>query len=58
MDNKNLAKDLIELLSKAMDNKIYGSIEVYLEEGTITQISQRIIQKVSKPKKLTPKKKH
>ena len=58
MDNKNIAKNLIDILSKAMDNKIYGSIEVYLEEGAITQISQRIIQKVSKPKKLAPKKKH
>ncbi len=48
---KNLAKDLMNILGRAMDAKIYGSIEIFLEEGSITQITQRIINKISKPKK-------
>ena len=46
--DNNPTTDLLNMLSKAMDSKVYGSIEVYLEEGQITQISQRIIKKMKK----------
>lgn len=43
--------DLVKILIKAIESKIYGSVEVYFEAGKITQITQRIINKVSsKPK--------
>lgn len=45
-ENNNPTTDLLNILSKAMDAKVYGSIEVYLEEGQITQISQRVIKKI------------
>lgn len=48
MDAENPTTDLLNILSKAMDAKVYGSIEVYLEEGQITQISQRVIKKIKK----------
>lgn len=49
MDSKNNpTTDLLNILSKAMDAKVYGSVEVYLEDGQITQISQRIIKKIKK----------
>lgn len=47
-DNSNPTTDLLNMLSKAMDSKVYGSIEVYLEEGQITQISQRVIKKIKR----------
>lgn len=51
MDPKqNPTTDLLNILSKAMDTNMYGSIEVYLEEGQITQITQRIIKKIKKVK--------
>ncbi len=51
MDSKSsTTTDLLSILSRAMDSKIYGSIEVYLEEGQITQITQRIIKKIKKAK--------
>lgn len=51
MDSKqNPTTDLLNILSKAMDANMYGSIEVYLEEGQITQITQRIIKKIKKVK--------
>lgn len=46
--DENPTTDLLNILSKAMDNKVYGSIEVYLEDGQITQISQRVIKKIKK----------
>ena len=49
MDSKNNpATELLSILSKAIDAKVYGSVEVYLEDGQITQISQRIIKKIKK----------
>lgn len=51
MDSKNsTTTDLLNILARAMDSKIYGSVEVYLEEGQITQITQRIIKKIKKEK--------
>jgi len=45
------SSDLVKILIKAIESKIYGSVEVYFEAGKITQITQRIINKVpSKPK--------
>jgi hypothetical protein len=44
-DNK-FSKELIEILSKSVDREIYGSVEVFFEKGRITQITQRIINKV------------
>jgi hypothetical protein len=47
-ETNNPTTDLLNILSKAMDAKVYGSIEVYLEEGQITQISQRVIKKIKR----------
>lgn len=46
--------DLIAIINKIRDHKIYGSVEIYFEEGEVTQITQRIISKV--PKKNVKKK--
>lgn len=46
--DENPTTDLLNILSKAMDSKVYGSIEIYLENGQITQISQRIIKKIKR----------
>lgn len=51
MDSKNSpTTELLNILSKAMNAKEYGSIEIYLEEGQITQISQRVIKKIIRSK--------
>lgn len=51
MDSKqNPTTDLLNILSKAMDANMYGSVEVYLEDGQITQITQRIIKKIKRVK--------
>jgi hypothetical protein len=41
------SQELFKILSKASKNKIYGSVEVFFEAGNITQITQRIINKLS-----------
>ena len=45
-----LSKELIQILTKASEGKIYGSVEIYFEQGQMTQITQRIISKVGRPK--------
>lgn len=45
---KDLSQDIAKILNKAADNKMYGSVEIYFENGAITQITQRIINKVKK----------
>lgn len=57
MDSKNPTTDLLNILSKAMDANMYGSVEVYLEDGQITQITQRIIKKIKKVKPVSVVKK-
>lgn len=54
MDSKQKpTTDLLNILDKAMDANMYGSIEVYLEDGQITQITQRIIKKIKRVKPAT-----
>lgn len=50
-NQKNVSNKLLKLLDKLMQNKIYGSIEVYFEAGEITQVTQRIINKISRSNK-------
>lgn len=45
---KTFSADLIKIINEAMNDKMYGSIEVYFEAGNVTQITQRIINKVDK----------
>jgi len=51
MAQTNFAKQFINILSQAVDKKIYGSIEVYFEAGRVTQVTQRIINKINHVKK-------
>lgn len=52
MDSQKLfSDDLTKIITHAIKNKIYGSIEVYFEEGNVTQITQRIINKIKSHKK-------
>lgn len=46
MVKKNFTNYIAKIFSKAINNKIYGSIEIYFEEGRVTQVTQRIINKI------------
>lgn len=46
--SKNFAKELLKTIDSIIKNKIYGSIEIYFEAGQVTQITQRIINKIQK----------
>ena len=45
-DNKNFLKNLLSLFRKAVENKTYGSVEIFFEAGKITQITERVINKI------------
>lgn len=40
--------DLIDIINRIREHKIYGSVEIYFEEGEVTQVTQRIISKIQK----------
>lgn len=42
----DLPKTFYEIIAKAITKKSYGSIEIYLEAGKVTQITERIINKI------------
>jgi len=46
--------ELIDILTKAAESKIYGSVEIYYEAGNITQITKREIKKMSKKAEHSP----
>ncbi|MBI2021760.1 DUF2292 domain-containing protein [Candidatus Daviesbacteria bacterium] len=56
---KNFTSNISKLLERIKEKKIYGSIEIYFEGGEVTQITQRIINKISRAKgnTMTSKKK-
>lgn len=54
---KSFSKDFLKIIAKAVENKIYGSVEIYFEAGSVTQITQRIINKVQQSKREAPHKK-
>lgn len=46
MDSSKFSKEFVKIFSQASQNKLYGSIEVYFEAGRVTQVTQRIINKI------------
>lgn len=48
--------ELKSIIGKIRDNKTYGSVELYFEGGEITQITQRVINKLKKANKEEAKK--
>lgn len=49
MDNYSLvSKQILKIVTQAVTKKIYGSIEIYFEAGKVTQVTQRIINKIQK----------
>jgi hypothetical protein len=46
----NKPENFLNIMTKAMDNKIYGSIEFFFEDGNVTQITQRVIKKINSKK--------
>jgi hypothetical protein len=53
-NQKAILDDLTSILNKIKSNKVYGSVEIFFEDGEITQITQRIINKVKKNNVKTP----
>lgn len=43
---KNISEKLLQEISETLHNLDYGSVEVYVQEGEVTQITRRHIRKV------------
>ncbi|MBI3282645.1 DUF2292 domain-containing protein [Candidatus Curtissbacteria bacterium] len=46
---QKVSPQLIGQIVDALKNKAYGSIEIYIQNHTVTQITERTITKVAKP---------
>lgn len=40
------SQQFAKIISQAISKKMYGSIEIYFEAGRVTQVTQRIINKI------------
>ena len=47
---QKITPQLISQVIDALKNKAYGSVEIYIQNYTVTQITERTITKVSSPK--------
>lgn len=54
----SIPEQFAKILKQMDENKSYGSVEIFFEDGKITQITQRVITKINskKPKEM-PKQK-
>jgi len=41
----SIEPQLFEEIKKAISNKEYGSVEIYIESGKVVQITERVIKK-------------
>lgn len=48
---QEISPQLVSQVIDAIKNKAYGSVEIYISDYTVTQITERVINKVSRPKK-------
>lgn len=46
-NSKKISEDLVAIINNAVGSRIYGSVEIYFEDGKVTQVTQRIIRKIS-----------
>jgi hypothetical protein len=49
---KKISRKLISEITKSLKNKTWGSVEIYIQDGCVTQITERVIRKTS-PKRKT-----
>lgn len=47
INNNNFIRYFLKIFTKLTDSKMYGSLEIYFENGRPTQITQRLINKFS-----------
>lgn len=45
---KNLSSLVIQEIKEALNNLHYGSVEIYVTNGEITQITKRVIKKTAR----------
>ena len=52
---KNISSKLLKEIVEAVKGKFYGSVEIYIQDSQVTQITERVIKKFQdnkgKPKK-------
>jgi len=50
---QKISPNLISKIVEVLRNKAYGSVEIYIENFSVTQITERTITKLSRPKQIT-----
>lgn len=44
---KNISPELLQAIADAIKDKYYGSVEIYIQDYQVTQISERVIRKIN-----------
>jgi len=50
---QKISPNLISKIVEVLRNKAYGSVEIYIENFSVTQITERTITKLNRPKQIT-----
>lgn len=50
-DTTSTSQNIVKMLDKIKQNRVYGSLEIYFEDGQVTQVTQRIINKFKAERK-------
>jgi len=50
---QKISPNLISKIVEVLRNKAYGSVEIYIEDFSVTQITERTITKLNRPKQIT-----
>ena len=50
---QRITPNLISKIVEVLRNKAYGSVEIYIENFSVTQITERTITKLNRPKQIT-----
>ena len=43
---KSISSELLSAIAEAIQGKSYGSVEIYIQDSQVTQITERVIKKL------------
>ena len=55
---KSISSELLETIANSIRGKSYGSVEIYIQDSQVTQITERVITKVNNSRSQSAKPKY
>lgn len=51
---KSISSELLTAIAEAIEGKSYGSVEIYIQDSKVTQITERVIKKLDADSDVNP----